>query len=57
MIMDAAKSIQPERLHKTESEADVDAAIEACGGDLRATIKAVLVANTFLKYREIHQRT
>ena len=27
---------------------DVDTAIAACGGDMRATIKALLVANAFL---------
>ncbi len=29
-------------------EADVDAAIAACDGDLRATIRALIVANGFL---------
>jgi hypothetical protein len=29
-------------------EPDIDAAIEACGGDVRAPIRAVLIANTFL---------
>lgn len=28
-------------------EQDVDAAIAACGGDLRATIRALLIANAF----------
>jgi hypothetical protein len=30
------------------NDADVDAAIATCGGDMRATIKALLVANAFL---------
>jgi len=30
-------------------EADVDAAIAACGGDPRATIKALIVANAYLE--------
>jgi len=30
-------------------EAHVDAAIAACGGDPRATIKALLVANAYLE--------
>lgn len=29
-------------------EAEVDAAIAACGGDSRATIRALIVANSFL---------
>ena len=32
-----------------EIEHDVDAAIAACGGDLRATIRALLIANAFLE--------
>jgi hypothetical protein len=30
-------------------EAAVDDAIDACGGDLRATIRALIVANEFLE--------
>jgi hypothetical protein len=30
-------------------EAAVDAAISACGGDLRATIRALIVANDYLE--------
>lgn len=30
-------------------EAVVDQAIEACGGDLRATIRALIVANNYLE--------
>lgn len=35
---------EPDRL-----EAAVDQAIAACGGDIRATIKALIVANDFWK--------
>ncbi|MBB3772006.1 hypothetical protein FHS55_002615 [Angulomicrobium tetraedrale] len=31
------------------SEADIDEAIEACDGDLRATIKALLVGQQYLE--------
>jgi hypothetical protein len=30
-------------------EAAVDEAVDACGGDLRATIRALIVANDFLE--------
>lgn len=33
----------------TELEAAVDQAIAACGGDLRSTIRALIVANEFLE--------
>jgi hypothetical protein len=33
----------------SELETDVDEAIAACGGDLRATIRALIVANNFLE--------
>ena len=33
----------------SELEAAVDQAIAACGGDLRATIRALIVANNFLE--------
>jgi hypothetical protein len=39
----------PERL-----EAAVDQAIAACGGDMRATIKALIVANEFLEASVSH---
>jgi hypothetical protein len=32
-----------------ELEADVDQAIATCGGDLRATIRALIVANKYLE--------
>jgi hypothetical protein len=31
-------------------ERDIDTAIEACGGDLRATVRALLLANAFLEF-------
>jgi hypothetical protein len=36
-------------LEDSELEAAVEAAIAACGGDLRATIRALIVANNFLE--------
>jgi hypothetical protein len=33
----------------SELEADVDEAIAACDGDLRATIRALIIANNFLE--------
>ena len=41
--MNAARSEQPDDL-----DLAVDAAIAACDGDLRATIHALIVANSFL---------
>lgn len=32
-----------------ELERDIDTAIEACGGDMRATVRALLLANAFLE--------
>jgi len=31
-------------------DAAIDQAIEACGGDLRSTIRALILANEFLEY-------
>lgn len=31
-------------------ERDIDMAIEACGGDMRATVRALLLANAFLEF-------
>jgi hypothetical protein len=31
-------------------ERDIDTAIAACGGDLRATVRALLLANAFLEF-------
>jgi hypothetical protein len=44
-------SIRPQPL--SEEDADLEAAVEqaiaACGGDLRATVRALIVANNFLE--------
>ena len=42
-------SAQPESHDAEGLEAAVDQAIAACGGDLRATIRALIVANNFLE--------
>jgi len=42
-------SSQPKALDDDELEAAVDAAIAACDGELRATIRALIVANNFLE--------
>jgi hypothetical protein len=40
---------QPLPAQDSELEAAVDEAIASCGGDLRATIRALIVANNFLE--------
>ena len=40
---------QPSPQDDNELEAAVDEAIAACDGDLRATIRALIVANNFLE--------
>jgi hypothetical protein len=40
---------QPRPEQDDELEAAVDQAIEACDGDLRATIRALIVANDYLE--------
>jgi hypothetical protein len=40
---------QPDQAEAESLEAAVAQAIEACDGDLRATIRALLVANEFLE--------
>ena len=40
---------QPDQGTMTALEAAVDQAIAACGGDLRATIRALIVANEYLE--------
>ena len=46
---------QPDQEPETESlEAVVAQAIEACDGDLRATIRALIVANEFLDAQISH---
>ncbi len=42
-------SPRPDAVDDGELEAAVDGAIAACGGDLRATIRALVVANNFLE--------
>lgn len=37
-------------------EEAVEAAIDACGGDLRATIRALIIANAFLE-EELERKT
>lgn len=40
---------QPDRRDDTGLEAAVDAALAGCGGDHRATIRALIVANNYLE--------
>jgi len=40
---------QPNAQDADELEAAVDQAIAACGGDMRSTIRALIVANEFLE--------
>ncbi|MBR0801516.1 hypothetical protein JQ615_39865 [Bradyrhizobium jicamae] len=42
-------SAQPESGDDDGLEAAVDQAIAACGGDMRSTIRALIVANEFLE--------
>ena len=42
-------SSQPATEPNDELETAVDQAISACGGDLRATVRALIVANEFLE--------
>ncbi len=42
-------SSQPETEPDDGLEAAIDQAISACGGDLRATIRALIVANDYLE--------
>ena len=42
-------SSQPDVTEESELEAAVDQAIAGCDGDLRATIRALIVANNFLE--------
>ena len=41
-------SARPDQMPRDELELAVDQAIAACEGDLRATIRALVVANSFL---------
>lgn len=40
---------QPNAQDADELEADIDQAIAACDGDLRATIRALIIANDYLE--------
>ena len=42
-------SSQPKPEETGELESAIDQAISACGGDMRATIRALLVANEYLE--------
>jgi len=44
-----SSSSQPATESHDELEAAVDQAISACGGDLRATIRTLIVANDYLE--------
>lgn len=44
-----SSSSQPETEPNDGLEAAVDQAISACGGDLRSTIRALIVANDYLE--------
>ena len=44
-----SSSSQPATEPNEELETAVDQAISACGGDLRATVRALIVANEFLE--------
>jgi hypothetical protein len=45
----SCSSSQPETKPEIGLEAAVDQAISACGGDLRATVRALIVANDYLE--------
>jgi hypothetical protein len=40
---------RPDRLEESELESAVDQAIAACEGDVRATVRALIIANRFLE--------
>ena len=44
-----SSSPQPKSEPRDELESAVDQAISVCGGDLRATIRALIVANEYLE--------
>ena len=44
-----SSSSQPKSEESDELETAVDQAISACGGDMRATIRALIVANNYLE--------
>ena len=44
-----SSSSQPNSEERVELETAVNQAISACGGDMRATIRALIVANEYLE--------
>ena len=48
-ISPMSSSSQPATKPNDELETAVDQAISACGGDMRATIRALVVANEYLE--------
>ena len=44
-----SSSSQPNTEENDELETAVDQAISACGGDVRATVRALIVANEYLE--------
>jgi len=44
-----SSSSQPRSEEDDELETAVDQAISACGGDIRATVRALIVANEYLE--------
>ena len=44
-----SSSPQPKSEEHDELESAVDRAISACGGDMRATVRALIVANEYLE--------
>ena len=42
---------KPQEAEPRDLEADVQAAIQACGGDPRAALRALIIANAFLEAR------
>ena len=44
-----SSQLQPDDAGDAELEAAVEQAIAACGGDMRATIRALIVANNYLE--------
>jgi hypothetical protein len=49
MASGSSSASQPSAQHADELEMAVDQAIAACGGDLRAAIRALILANDFLE--------
>jgi hypothetical protein len=51
MVKEASMPAQSEPVHGDDLERAVDDAIAACDGDVRATIRALIVSNSFLHAR------